>query len=122
MKGHQIYFKKEDKYRCKFEFKSILIQDFFNETRIVPDFVQQNKMLHFKLFLIVRRFKIYACYSSMSNYIVSVRPFMGWLISTMMNDGCKIHPSSIHNNNIQMLTFLEQISDSPSSSNMYKLQ
>lgn len=35
------------KYRCKFEFKSILIKDIFNETRIVPDFVQQNKMPHF---------------------------------------------------------------------------
>lgn len=74
------------------------------------------------MFLIVKRFKIYACYSSMSNCIVSVRPFMGWQFSTVMNGGCKIHPGCIHNNNIKMLMFLEQTSDSPSSSTMYKLQ
>lgn len=39
----------------------------------------------------------------------------------MMNDDCKIYPSPKYDN-IQMLMCLEQISDSPSSSAMYKLQ
>lgn len=31
----------------KFELKSILVKDLFNETRIVPDFFQEHIMPHF---------------------------------------------------------------------------
>lgn len=40
--------------------------------------------------------------------MVSVEPFMGWQMSAMKNDGCKFHPPSIHNRNIQKLMFLNK--------------